>query len=146
HQLVLRGRLHRQVGRFLALEDAVDVAGCLPVLLDLIGSIRDQTTRSYEGTQEVERRQLVLRRKRDDQVAMKERQRAWRYNHAAIGSARELCLIVLNLVGVARIKRDCLDAEGGRYGLDCAEHPSARGYGRIAKNCGTRYRWRDLLY
>src|SRR5262249_54436221 len=107
HQLIVGRRLYRQIARLLTLKDAVDVAGRLPVLLDLIGSIRDQTTRSYERTQEVERRQLVLRSKRDDQVAMKERQRAWRYNQAAIARAREQR--ALNLVGVARIKRDCLD-------------------------------------
>src|SRR5215475_4358577 len=89
-QFILHRGLNRQVGRLLAFEDTINIASCLPVLLDLIGSIRDQTTRSYEGTQEVERRQLVLRRKRDDQVAMKERQRAWRYNQAAIARAREL--------------------------------------------------------
>ena len=31
HQLVLGRRLHRQVGRLLALEDAIDVAGGAPV-------------------------------------------------------------------------------------------------------------------
>ena len=33
-QLVLGRRLHRQVGRLLALEDAIDVAGRAPVLVD----------------------------------------------------------------------------------------------------------------
>ena len=42
HQLVLGRRLHRQVGRLLALEDAVDVAGGAPVLVDEIGPIGDQ--------------------------------------------------------------------------------------------------------
>jgi hypothetical protein len=45
-------------------------------LLDLIGSVRDQTAGSYEEAHEVDRGQLELRRKRDDQIAMKERQRA----------------------------------------------------------------------
>ena len=39
-QLVLGRRLHRQVGRLLALEDAIDVAGCAPVLVDQVSSIR----------------------------------------------------------------------------------------------------------
>src|ERR1700716_2517699 len=38
-QFVLGRRLHRQVGRLLALEDAVDVTGRLPVLVDEIRSI-----------------------------------------------------------------------------------------------------------
>ena len=41
-QLVLGGRLHRQIARLLTLEDAVDVAGRLPVLLDFVRSIADQ--------------------------------------------------------------------------------------------------------
>ena len=41
-QLVLGRRLHRQVGRLLALEDAIDVAGRAPVLIGQIGPIGDQ--------------------------------------------------------------------------------------------------------
>ena len=40
--LVLGRRLHRQVGRLLALEDAIDIAGRAPVLVDEIGPIGDQ--------------------------------------------------------------------------------------------------------
>src|SRR5262245_49002134 len=89
HQLVLRRRLDREVSWFFAFQDAVDVAGRLSVLLDLIGSIGEQTADSYELAQEIDCGQLVLRRKRDDQIAMKERQRAWRYNQAAAAGARE---------------------------------------------------------
>ena len=32
HQLVFRRRLHRQIGRLFALEDAVDIAGRTPVV------------------------------------------------------------------------------------------------------------------
>ena len=46
HQLVLGRRLHRQVGRLLALEDAVDIAGRAPVLVDVIGPIGDQAAGS----------------------------------------------------------------------------------------------------
>ena len=41
HQFVLGRRLHRQVGRLLALEDAVDVAGGAPVLVDVIRPVGD---------------------------------------------------------------------------------------------------------
>jgi hypothetical protein len=41
-QLILGRCLDRKVGRFLALEDAVDVAGRAPVLVDQNGSIGDQ--------------------------------------------------------------------------------------------------------
>ena len=39
HQFVLGRRLHRQVGRFLAPEDAIDVAGRAPVLVDDIRTV-----------------------------------------------------------------------------------------------------------
>ena len=42
HQLVLGRRLHWQVGWLLALEDAIDVAGRAPVLVDDIRPIGDQ--------------------------------------------------------------------------------------------------------
>ena len=48
HELVLGRRLHRQVGRLLTLEDAIDVAGRAPVLVDEIGSIGDQAAGSDE--------------------------------------------------------------------------------------------------
>src|SRR5262245_6598487 len=40
-QLVLRWRLHRQLGGLLALEDAIDVAGGPAVLVDVIRPIGD---------------------------------------------------------------------------------------------------------
>jgi len=55
HQLELRRRLHRQVGGLLAIEDAVDIAGGAPVLVDQIRPIG-----------EANRGQLVLGRKLDD--------------------------------------------------------------------------------
>ena len=42
HQLVLGRRLHRQVGRLLALEDAVDIASGAPVLVEPIRPVGDQ--------------------------------------------------------------------------------------------------------
>jgi len=44
HQFVLVRRLHRQVSRLLALEDAVDVAGCVSILIDQIRPVGDETT------------------------------------------------------------------------------------------------------
>ena len=41
-QLVLGRRLHRQVGRLLALENAIDIASRAPVQVDKIGPIGDQ--------------------------------------------------------------------------------------------------------
>ena len=68
--LVLGRRLHRQVGRLLALEDAVDVAGRAPVLVDDIRPVGDQAAGGDEGAIAVDRGQLVPGRQRDDQIAM----------------------------------------------------------------------------
>ena len=39
HQLVFGRRLHREVGRLLALEDAIDIAGGTPGVVDQIGAV-----------------------------------------------------------------------------------------------------------
>jgi hypothetical protein len=43
-QLVLGRRLHRQVGRLLGLEDAVDIAGRAAVLVDQVRPVGDEAT------------------------------------------------------------------------------------------------------
>ena len=63
-QIVLGRRLHRQVGRLLALEDAVDVAGGAPVLVDVIRPIGDQAARGDERAFVVDRGQFVPGRQR----------------------------------------------------------------------------------
>jgi hypothetical protein len=42
HQLVLIRRLHWEVSRLLALEDAIDITGGTPILIDEIRPIGDQ--------------------------------------------------------------------------------------------------------
>ena len=42
HQFVLGWRLHRQIGGLLALEDAIDVTGRAPVLVDRIRPVRGE--------------------------------------------------------------------------------------------------------
>ena len=49
HRLVLGRRLHRQVGGLLALEDAIDIAGRTPELVDLIRPVGDQAAGGDEG-------------------------------------------------------------------------------------------------
>ena len=70
HQFVLGRRLHRQVGRLLALEDAIDVAGRAAVLVDEIRPIGDQAAGGDEESFVVDRGQFVPGRQRDDQIAM----------------------------------------------------------------------------
>src|SRR5262249_42925408 len=58
HELVLGRRLHRQVGRFLALEDAIDVAGRATELCDGIIPVRDQAARGDEVAPVIDRGKL----------------------------------------------------------------------------------------
>ena len=54
-QFDFRGLLYRQVGRLLALEDAVDVAGRAPILVHPIRPVRDQAAAGDEDTLRVDR-------------------------------------------------------------------------------------------
>src|SRR5262245_18130986 len=85
-ELVLGRRLHRQVGGLLALEDTVDIAGCVPVLVGPIGSIGDQAAGGGKEAFVVDRRQLVARRQHDDQIVMKKRHPTRRQDQTAIWS------------------------------------------------------------
>ena len=67
-ELVLGRRLHRQVGRLLALQDAIDIAGGAPVLVDEIRPVGDQAAGGDEVAIGVDRGQLVPGRQRDDQT------------------------------------------------------------------------------
>ena len=70
HQLELGRLLHRQVGRLLALEDAIDVAGGAPVCVGRVDPVGDQAAASDENAVRVDRRQPMLGRKRDDPLTV----------------------------------------------------------------------------
>src|SRR5262245_4108177 len=84
HQLVLGRRLHRKVGGLLALEDAIDIGGRLPVRGDSVGAVRDQAAVFHEVSYEVHRGQSVLGRQSDDQLTMKDR-KSTRLNSSHLG-------------------------------------------------------------
>ena len=69
-QLVFSRRLHRKIARFLALEDAIDVAGGLSVLVDEIGPVRNKSAVGDEVTVGIDRGQSVTGCKRYDYLAM----------------------------------------------------------------------------
>ena len=66
HQLVFGRHLYGQVGRSLAFEDAIDVAGRLAVLVDVISPIGDEAAGGDEGAFGVDCGQLVPGRQLDD--------------------------------------------------------------------------------
>src|SRR4029077_17695089 len=92
-----------QVGRFFALEDAIDIAGGPSELIELIGPIGHQAAGSNEGAFEVDSGQPVLRGKLDDQVEMNERQPARCNDQTAVRRARECAHRALDLATVALV-------------------------------------------
>ena len=84
---ILRRRLHRQVGRLLALEDAIDIAGRAPMQVDRIGPVGDKTSICDETALKVDRWQLVPVCERNDQIAISQREGARREDHTAVRRA-----------------------------------------------------------
>src|SRR6516162_11689654 len=70
HQLVLGRRLHRQVGRPLTFENAIDVRGGASVRVNRISPIGNQAAAGDMVAERVDRRQAVLSSERYDLVAM----------------------------------------------------------------------------
>ena len=89
NQFVSGWHLHRKIGRFLAFEDAIDVARGAPILVADIGSIRDQTAALGKVAPDADQRQLVLDREAGEQTAAGYRQWAPGQDHAALASTRE---------------------------------------------------------
>src|SRR5206468_99578 len=104
-QPVLGRRLHRQVGRLLAFEDAIDVSGRAPELVEKIGAIADQTADGAVKASIVDGGHSVSGRKRDDQLAMGSRRWASRHDQAAVRTLREHREGTLDLAGIAHIDR-----------------------------------------
>jgi hypothetical protein len=117
----------------LALEDAIDVAGRAAVRVDRIRPVGDQATGFDVVAVVVDRGQLVLGRKRDDQVAMNHRQRAPRQDHAAVRGAREGRNSAFDLAGIEHVDRAQINAERRRHRLERAPLAGPRGYGSIPK-------------
>jgi hypothetical protein len=113
HQLELDRRLHRKIGRLLALEDAVDVGGRAPVLVDSIRPIGDQAAGRNEEAVRVDRGQFVPGRQGDDQIAMKYRPVAPGQNQTSIGGSREGGDGALDLDGVAQLTGVTSTPSGG---------------------------------
>src|SRR5215831_4809328 len=120
-QLVLDRVLHRKVGRLLALEDAIDVTGRAPVRVGRVGGVGDEAAGDDEVGPGVDRRQRVPGRERDDQVAMKHRDRAPQHDQAAVRGAREFHDGALDLGRVAPADRAQLHPERRRRGFEHGE-------------------------
>jgi hypothetical protein len=137
-------RLYRQIRRLLVLEDAIDVAGCAPGQVDPIRPVGDQAPTNGFLPITVERGQLVLGRKCDDEVAMIQHRCARRYDQAAVRRAGEAGDGALDLARLAHADGTVLNPERLRCALDGAELPDPDKIG-IPNNSGSHYVRRDLL-
>src|SRR5262249_59552730 len=97
---ILRRRLYWQVGRFLALEDAIYVPGRQPVIVGDIRPVGGQTAASDVKGEWVDRGQSVSGRERNNQFATGTRSGA-RQNQAAIRRTCKRADGVLRFTSVA---------------------------------------------
>ena len=70
NQFVLAGRLYRQLTRLCASQDAVDVIGGFQIHVGIIRPIGEQTTFLDNEASEINGRQFVAGRQRDDWLAV----------------------------------------------------------------------------
>src|SRR5262249_53341498 len=128
-----------KVSRLLALEDAIDVTGRLPELVNEIGAVGEEAAGGGEEAVPVNRRQPIPSRERDDQIAMMQRRAAWRWDQTAIRRAREGLHRLLDLASVAQVDRDhfhperrCHRLHGGKN-ADCKALGGSRSISFSAK-------------
>ncbi len=93
--------MQRQVGRFLALENAINVAGGTPVRVHRIVPVGNQAAAGDEDALEVHGGKLVPGRQRADQAAMHDRQSSRRDNQATIPTRARMQRRSLDLAGIA---------------------------------------------
>src|SRR5262245_54484523 len=89
HQLELDGGLDRKLARLLALEDAVDVAGRPPIIIEHVISVGQEATDFSVQTVWIDGRETVANSQRCDFYAMGVQERIRHHDNAAI---RLVCL------------------------------------------------------
>ena len=145
HQLVLGWSLHRQVGRFLTLEDAINILSRLTEKFDAIGSITHQPALSDKEPAGVDRGQLVTGRQRDDQIAMNGREPACGHDQPAVRNAPKCPHGLLDLLSDAHVDRAYVDPERRRCGLDDGELANPSSYDWVSQHRSARHARCNLL-
>src|SRR6476619_2045176 len=100
-QLVLRRRLHRQVGRFFAPQTAVDISGRWPILAYDIGTVADEAAAFDVVAEGIDGRQPMPNHQRVDLFAMDICRRAGRHNDTTVRYAGKLGHGMLEFVSTA---------------------------------------------
>ena len=99
------------VGWLFALEDAVDVAGGTPELVDEIRSVGNQAAAGGINAVVIDRGQSMPRCERDNQLAMDDGGRATGDDQATVKARRERRDGALDLVRIPHVDRAQLDAK-----------------------------------
>src|SRR5262245_39403587 len=108
--LVLCRRLHRQVGRLLASENAVNITCGPPIKVEYVGAVVDQSALRDVVAAAVHGGQAVTGSECDDQTALV-RANGGCHDHASIRVTRKVADSALDLASVAHVYRYDVDAE-----------------------------------
>src|SRR5262249_54945517 len=123
HQLVLCWRLHRQLARLLAAQNAVNVACRSTPLLDLVGPIGHQSALSREKSERIDCRQAMARRQQKDRSTVRIYVDVRHDNQTAIWLACEPVDGALNLDPANYVDSSQLDSKRWRHRLGGAQEP-----------------------
>src|SRR5262249_37592934 len=145
HQFILDRRLHRKVGRLLALEDTIDVAGRAPEFVDDIRTIRDQTALCDINSVRIDRRPLVASGQVHDQTAVNFRLGGCRHDDPLVRPLRKSFEASLDRIGLSHVYGSELDPECRRRRLDGGHLAISRELTRVAQDRHAGDVRRDLL-
>src|SRR5262249_8132662 len=134
-----------QVGRLLALEDAINVAGRLPILVQEIGPVRNKAAAGDVEALRIDSRQSMPGRQRDNQIAVSGCQSASRYDQTVIWGTREGRDSALDLAWIAYAEGAQLHPQRWRRCLDGTPQADPGSYGGIANDCRSCRARRDLF-
>ena len=142
-EFVFAWSLHRQIGRFLAFQYAINVCSGPSILIIKIRPIRNQPASSNKCPLNVYRRELMAGRGCDDQLDVGCTDPARRHDQSAIWRLGEVFDCAFNLIRFTKIDRAYFNADRWRYGLyDCELANSVSKTG-IAKNGGLLHARRE---
>src|SRR5262249_17744806 len=128
-----------------AFEDAINIVGRVPELVDTVRPVGDQAAICGEYSVRVECRQPEPGRQLDDPIPTRAARCSARHDQAAIGGARECRDDALDLAGIPECDRAHLPPERGGRGLDSSELARPGRYTRTLKERHSLQTRRDLF-
>src|SRR6266516_6267790 len=124
NKLIPGRRLHRQVSRLLASENAIDIRSGTPEQIGRVNPKRDEPAIGRVKAEGINRWNAVTGGEANDQITMYRGNRAGQHNQTAIGLARELFERTFDFGRIANAGRDDLHPESRRR---CGDRPKESG-------------------